>query len=736
MPFAMPSPSSVTHLLRLLSIAACLCAAPGWLRAADDNLAAQAQARRQDAESLLQLSAEGRALYARDTIRLDGYGYCGQALALAERGELRQSIRAASKALYLGQEGSDEDLQANAQRDLAIAYGYAGVLDLAERHAREALALPVHDESQVHAPAHKVLGDVAARRGRFDEAQAAYQRALDLASPRYRPFVQLSMANAQTAGGQAGAALQTLQALPPAGRGPLGPYYERSLAQALLATGQVDAALQQWRRVIDAGAAGEPAPARRATSATSAGGAADLADLNYHRLWAWEGSARAELTRGRPAEALAAYQQALRLADPLRARFRSEEFKSGLFSDLQAVFEAALNLAVQQGDWAGAWRISEASRARALLDAVRQHADDRLARPVPLGQLQGRLAADEAVLEFHVLPQQTLAWLIRRDGLVGLALPLPQAALQAGVEKLRASIIARRPDTVALAQALHRQLLGPLDLTGLARLQVVPHGALHYLPFQVLHDGRGYLVERLALASWPSAALGAQLGARRAGVAGGLALQAFGNPSTDRNVPLPGAEQEVQEIRPLFAQGRTFLQQQASRAQLLAALGGAGGPATTAGASSVLHVAAHAEVDEIDPMYSRILLASSPLDDGLLEAREIYRLDLSRTPLVTLSACDSALGRIARGDEILGFTRSFLSAGASTVIASLWPVADDATRQLMTRFYRDATQGADAMQALRNAQLEVMRGRGQAHPFFWAPFNVIGDGALRLGAAP
>jgi CHAT domain-containing protein len=87
---------------------------------------------------------------------------------------------------------------------------------------------------------------------------------------------------------------------------------------------------------------------------------------------------------------------------------------------------------------------------------------------------------------------------------------------------------------------------------------------------------------------------------------------------------------------------------------------------------------------------------------------------------------------VARGDEILGFTRSFFAAGAHTLIASLWPVADDATQQLMVHLYRDMAGGADAMSAMRAAQIDVMRTRGQSHPFFWAPFNLIGDGALRL----
>mgnify|MGYP000959813231 FL=1 len=66
------------------------------------------------------------------------------------------------------------------------------------------------------------------------------------------------------------------------------------------------------------------------------------------------------------------------------------------------------------------------------------------------------------------------------------------------------------------------------------------------------------------------------------------------------------------------------------------------------------------------------------------------------------------------------------------MIASLWPVADDATQQLMVHLYRDMAGGADAMSAMRAAQIDVMRTRGQSHPFFWAPFNLIGDGALRL----
>jgi CHAT domain-containing protein len=189
--------------------------------------------------------------------------------------------------------------------------------------------------------------------------------------------------------------------------------------------------------------------------------------------------------------------------------------------------------------------------------------------------------------------------------------------------------------------------------------------------------------------------------------------------------PLPGAELEVRQISDLFGRSRVFLRGDATRATFT----------RSARAAGVLHVAAHAEVDRIDAMSSRILLAASDTDRGLLEARDVFALDLSGVRLVTLSACESALGQVARGDEILGFTRSFFAAGVHTLIASLWPVADNSTQLLMVRLYTELKGGADAMSAMRSAQLAVMRTRGMSHPFFWAPFNVIGDGALRLAVS-
>jgi CHAT domain-containing protein len=666
-----------------------------------NNLALKALNRQQRADSAAGRAAEGRALLARDTIVLDGYGYCGQAMGLAENGDFRQSIRASSKALYISQRDNKPDLQALALRDLALAYLYAGQVDEAEQHARAALAVPEANAQQVQAPANKVIGDVLAKRGDLQGAQAAYQAALAVASPKYMPQVQASLANVLVNAGQPKAALVHLAAIPAAAAAELGSFFLRTQARAYMADQQPEAALAVYEQI----AKEDKSP-----------------DGEYQRLWALVGVGRVQLARNQRPEALATFMKATTLATALAPKFRSEEVRTGLFGDLQSVYDDALRLAVEQKEFALAWTLSEASRSRQLVDALRDRADDSLSGQTTLAELQGRLRPDEAVLEYHAVDDQLVVWLIRKTSFTARTLPVAEADLGVEVDGFRRSIIERRRDVNTRGQALYAKLIAGSELGDAKRLFVVPHGPLHYMPFQALHDGNAYLIEKVSVAVWPSASVGSLLWARPQRNIN--TLVAFGNPATTENVPLPGAEREVAEVAALFKDKQVYIQRDATKPTFK----------QKANLSAVLHVAAHAEVDEVDPLFSRILLASDGSERGLLEAREVYGLNLKDVSLVTLSACESGLGKVVNGDEIVGFTRSFLSAGVSSLVASLWPVADDSTEALMGTMYKSMTQGSDLMDAMRAAQLDVQKRRRFAHPFFWAPFNVIGNGRMQLGS--
>jgi len=252
----------------------------------------------------------------------------------------------------------------------------------------------------------------------------------------------------------------------------------------------------------------------------------------------------------------------------------------------------------------------------------------------------------------------------------------------------------------------------------------VPHGPLHYLPFQAMRVDGAWLVERHRVSVVPSMSIAAQLLARKPVVP--ARLLAFGNPKIAPKYDLPGADREVAATARLFKTSAVFTGVDATRARF----------EQTAPGARIVHVAAHAEADLADPLHSRILLAGEAGPDGadprFLDAADILRLDLSGVALVTLSACESGLGRIAGGDEVLGFPRSFLAAGTDALIASLWPVNDDATSLLMATAYARLNAGDDVQTAMQAAQLAVLRQPRFAHPFFWAPFNLIGNWRLAL----
>jgi CHAT domain-containing protein len=193
----------------------------------------------------------------------------------------------------------------------------------------------------------------------------------------------------------------------------------------------------------------------------------------------------------------------------------------------------------------------------------------------------------------------------------------------------------------------------------------------------------------------------------------------LGNPTTDANLTnLPAAEAEAEAVAGLYNQP-VYTGETATESLVRG----------QAGSQRVLHIAAHAEFNPVAPLQSGLYLAADDANDGLLHVDEVYGLNLEATDLAVLSACQTNVGNVSPGDDIVALNRAFLFAGAPTVVASLWNVNDQATSLLMTRFYSYLNEGWGEAEALRQAQIDLrIEHQEYAHPYFWAAFVLNGDG--------
>jgi CHAT domain-containing protein/tetratricopeptide (TPR) repeat protein len=412
-----------------------------------------------------------------------------------------------------------------------------------------------------------------------------------------------------------------------------------------------------------------------------------------------------------------------------------------------------------------------------LLDGRLRAASPRyadLTRPpeVRLADVQRLLGADSALLEISLGTPRSWAWLVTGDSLSSYELP-PQGALTEMAKRAYAALSAPASRTAPRADVaeLGRLLLGPaVDRLEGRRLAVVAAGALQYIPFAALPDPRTGepLIESREVVSLPSAAVLAELRrtaagrprptldlavladpvfsaadprlalARKAPTAPLLKLAAL-NPELERSardVGTPGVEvferlswtrREAEGIAGIAAGAGplrvlTALDFEASRET-------ATGPAV-AGAR-VVHFATHGFLDSETPELSGLVLSlvdrNGNPTDGFLRLHDVYGLTLA-ADLVVLSGCRTALGKEVKGEGLLGLTRGFLYAGAPRVMASLWPVRDRATAELMQRFYRGVLHdGLPPAAALRAAQRSLRRDPRWRDPFYWAPFILQGD---------
>jgi CHAT domain-containing protein len=340
---------------------------------------------------------------------------------------------------------------------------------------------------------------------------------------------------------------------------------------------------------------------------------------------------------------------------------------------------------------------------------------------------------DQALLAYSTGDSSSTCWVVTRAGATRFTLP-PARALRLRMEVLRRALATpggwAELRTRAASEAAWTVLIGPAlpALARVRRLVIVADGPLLSLPFEALRyrDAGGrmrFLVERFDVAYAPSVtSIAARPRSGRTGAGGVLAVAdpAFDSALSPDLAPLPGTRLELEALAGL-APPRAFASltgPAATRAALLAH--------PRLGDADIVHLATHGVADAIEPSRSGLWFAA---DSGtsFLSAPEVMRLRLDAS-LVVLSACETGLGRVERGEGVLGLPRAFLAAGAGSVVVSLWSVSDRSTAELMRDFYAGLLRaGLPRDRALAQAKRALLRVPGMRDPVHWAAFVLMGD---------
>jgi CHAT domain-containing protein len=189
---------------------------------------------------------------------------------------------------------------------------------------------------------------------------------------------------------------------------------------------------------------------------------------------------------------------------------------------------------------------------------------------------------------------------------------------------------------------------------------------------------------------------------------------AVGNPDLGSfNYDLPLAEMEVESMKWDFPKVDILIREKATESWVVKNIG----------RYDIIHFATHGEFDAINPLFSALKLAKEANYDGNLEVDEVFSLNL-KADMVTLSACQTGLGKILAGDEIVGLNRAFIYAGTRSILSALWRVNDLATAVLIKHFYRNYSHLSKA-ESLQKAQILLMK--YFSHPSYWAGLSLTGD---------
>ena len=486
-----------------------------------------------------------------------------------------------------------------------------------------------------------------------------------------------------------------------------------------------------------------------------------------------------------------AYLQAIEIGETIRQRQGLQDWSLSASEQVSEPSERLAALLAQQGRHTEAFQRLDASRARRFLDLranlrARQRLDDearvvvdslldalddvrlgipsaavteRAALEAEATRIQRALAdasgvdlqppdsldvralqralRGRALVSYVFGPEAGWAFVVRADTLAAVPLASSGADVTRGTERISAMWGAESvteggeqvvdPDfDVEALEELYSQVVAPVDalIEGAESLIVVPASQLATIPVGMLVAPEGpadyaqaaYLIRRFPVATELAAAL--LLAPETEPASGGALI--YGRSEFRDRAALPFVRDEVRRVRRTLPSPTLRLNERATEADLLSRLPGA----------SLLHLASHATADPSFPLHSQIVLSDDENadDDGTLHLYELQNQPLA-AELVVLSGCSTARGRTLRGEGMVGLQYAVRAAGASSALATLWPVDDQATVEVMGLFYEHLARGLTKDQALQQAQLgyiEASEGM-EASPFYWAPAILSGD---------
>jgi CHAT domain-containing protein/tetratricopeptide (TPR) repeat protein len=472
-------------------------------------------------------------------------------------------------------------------------------------------------------------------------------------------------------------------------------------------------------------------------------------DFAHYSYAAHKGKFLAYLAQQNDAMAWQELQTVLKLFDEYREKILGERQKSFFFDREQDVYDLAIDFVYfRLGDQRRAFDYSEICRARNLGELMRHGAEitstangldlrsskSESTLPLTIAEIQQKLPEQVQIVQYAVLEKKLLVWRITRSEIFTKFVEVDSLKLTEMVATALNQIQQRDENgTTNSLKNLHSLLIEPISAHLDSNMVVcfVPDKILHRVPFGALmsmSSGR-YLMEDYRVMSSPSTTILIQSTnkARDRASISEERLLAVGNPAFDRSInpnlsSLRDAEREVKEIAPSYTSERILVRSQATRKSVIGELMRA----------QVAHFAAHYQIDADSQLASKLLLAPergerSHAQPSGLDSGDIYQMNLARTKLVVLSACQTGIEQQLRGEGPVGFARSFLVAGVPVVVASLWPVDSEATAEMMILFHRfRRLDHLSTTEALTRAQREMTARGTYRHPYYWAAFTVIG----------